>query len=39
MAINVQGLPDGGEAGEMELGGLPFRGSVIVGKKSLLSDA
>jgi hypothetical protein len=34
VAIDVEGLPSG-EAGEMELSGLPFRGSVIVGKKSL----
>jgi len=32
----VEGLSCGdGEAGEMELSGLPFQGSVVVGKKSL----
>ena len=36
MTIDVEGLPNGnGEASEMELSGLPFQGSVIVGKKSL----
>jgi hypothetical protein len=34
VAIDVEGLPkQDGEAGEMELSGLPFQGSVIVGKK------
>ncbi|KAJ7025420.1 hypothetical protein C8F04DRAFT_1400596 [Mycena alexandri] len=40
VAVDVFGLPlpgnEGGN-GEMELSGLPFRGSVLVGKKSLLS--
>jgi hypothetical protein len=38
VSVGVQGLPFPGEAGEMELGGLPFRGSVRVGKKSMFSD-
>jgi hypothetical protein len=36
VAVNVEGFPTGGgEAGEMELSGLPFHGSVVVGRKSL----
>lgn len=36
VGVDVEGLPNGnGEAGEMELSGLPFQGSVIVGKKGL----
>jgi len=36
VAVDVEGLPSGdGEAGEMELSGLPLQGSVIVGKKSM----
>jgi len=36
VAIEVEGLPLGsGEAGEMELSGLPFQTSFIVGRKSL----
>ncbi|KAJ7700385.1 hypothetical protein B0H17DRAFT_1047135 [Mycena rosella] len=37
VAVEVFGLPfPGGDGGEMELNGLPFRGSVPVGKKGLL---
>lgn len=38
VAVDVFGLPLPGNDGrsEMELNGLPFRGSVLVGKKSLL---
>lgn len=36
VTVDVEGLPTGsGEAGEMELSGLPFQGSVVVGKRSL----
>lgn len=36
VAVDVQGLPNGnGQAGEMQLSGLPFQGSVIIGKKGL----
>jgi hypothetical protein len=34
VAVDVEGLPNGdGKSGEMELSGLPFQGSVTVGKK------
>ncbi|KAI0783191.1 hypothetical protein C8Q75DRAFT_468833 [Abortiporus biennis] len=39
VAVRVQGLPfDNGYDGEMELDGLPFQGSVRIGKKGLLVD-
>ncbi|KAG5649542.1 hypothetical protein H0H81_003155 [Sphagnurus paluster] len=37
VAAKVEGLPFSGPNGEMELLGLPFKGSVRVGKKSMLS--
>ncbi|KAG6828723.1 hypothetical protein H0H92_006952 [Tricholoma furcatifolium] len=36
VAARVRGLPLPGQDGEMELSGLPFRGSVRVGKKGML---
>lgn len=34
VAVDVEGLPNGnGKGSEMELSGLPFQGSVIIGKK------
>ncbi|KAF9457903.1 hypothetical protein BDZ94DRAFT_1227248 [Collybia nuda] len=38
VSVGVQGLPFPGEAGEMELDGLPFKGSVPVRKKSMIVD-
>lgn len=38
MSVAVQGLPFPGEGSEMELDGLPFQGSVRVGKKSMIMD-
>lgn len=36
VAVHVRGLPiENGSGGEMELEGLPFQGSVRIGKKSL----
>jgi hypothetical protein len=36
VTVGVHGLPVGGDG--LELDGLPFRGSVLVGKKSLFVD-
>ncbi len=37
VAVRVQGLPfENGQGKEMQLEGLPFQGSVRIGKKSLL---
>lgn len=39
VGVDIHGLPlPGGAGSEMELSGLPFRGSVRVGKNSLLMD-
>jgi len=35
VAITVEGFPTGGQPGEMELSGLPFRGAVFIKKKGL----
>lgn len=36
VSVDVQGLPNGsGDAGELQLSGLPFQGSVVVGKKHI----
>ncbi|CAL1710343.1 unnamed protein product [Somion occarium] len=38
VAVHVRGLPfENGKGGEMELEGLPFQGSVRIGKRSLFS--
>jgi len=40
VAVDVHGLPvhgGSGEDGEMELSGLPFQGSVVIGKKNMFS--
>lgn len=41
VAVEVYGLPvhGGSGEGEMELSGLPFQGSVLVGKKNMFSDS
>jgi len=37
VALRVQGLPfENGEGGEMQLEGLPFQGSVRIGRRSML---
>jgi len=36
VSVNIKGLPGGsGDTGKLELSGLPFQGSVIIGKKSI----
>ncbi|EMD36737.1 hypothetical protein CERSUDRAFT_114648 [Gelatoporia subvermispora B] len=40
VAVRVHGLPfENGHDGEMELTGLPFQGSVVIGKRNMLEDA
>jgi len=39
VAVHVHGLPfENGRDGEMELTGLPFQGSVRIGKRIMLDD-
>lgn len=36
VSVSIQGLPgDGGDAGKLQLTGLPFQGSVLIGKKGI----
>ncbi|KAH9944882.1 hypothetical protein B0H21DRAFT_744960 [Amylocystis lapponica] len=40
VSVRVQGLPfENGKDGEMELTGLPFQGSVLIGKRAMLESA